>query len=848
VRRTVLAVGLCTLLGLVVLGLQARGGSHQAAQRPDYPFQPVAFPHVRLHDAFWAPRIETNRTVTIPVAFGHCERTGRVDLFVRAAKVLAGEPLDDRRPPGYPFDDSDVFKIIEGASYTLSVVPDPKLDAYLDDLIEKIAAAQEPDGYLYTTRTINPAEPHRWAGPQRWVLERDDSHELYNLGHLFEAAVAHHLATRKTTLLNVAIKAADLLVETFGPGKRSTWPGHQVTEMALVRLYGVTANETYLALATFLLHERGPGPDPRNPTEFPGGERANPRGLEYNQAHAPVVQQSEPVGHAVRAMYMYAAMADVAALNRDDAMRRAGLRIWNNLVESKLYVTGGIGAAGGHEGFGHPYDLPNLQAYNETCASVGMDYWNHRLFLLEGDAKYIDVMERTLFNGLVSGVALDGQTFFYPNPLESNGRHARQEWFGVACCPSNITRFMASLPGYLYAKRGDTLYVNLFAAGAADIDLNGRNVTVVQDTRYPWDGTVTLIVTPDEPRTFTIRVRIPGWARDEVVPSNLYRFIERATESAALEVNGTPVTMALDKGYVGVTRTWQRGDTLTLRLPMPVRRVLSHDKVDANRGRVALQRGPIVFAAEWPDNPGGRVRSIVLPDDATLTSEFRPDLLNGVQVINGRAVGLALDEKGTVQKHEQPFMAIPYAMWANRGRGEMAVWLARTEAAGRPAAFPTIAMASTLTASRTGQGYLPLIVEGDEPPSSSDATSMFNWWPVQGWRPECDASPAPGQRQPPACSKTEWIEMAFAQPATVSQAEVYWFDDTGRGGVRVPASWRMFYRDGAEWTVVDTSDAFGVARDSWNRVTFRPVTTSALRLEVVMQPGFSAGVQEWSVR
>ncbi len=457
------------------LAIATAGLTGLASQsRPDYPFQPVPFTRVHLNDVFWAPRIETNRKVTIPVAFQQCERTQRVYHFERAAKALRGEPLEDTRPPGYPFDDTDVYKVIEGASYTLNVYPDPKLDAYVDGLIAKIAAAQEPDGYLYTTRTINPKAPHRWAGTERWQLERDDSHELYNLGHLFEAAVAHNLGTGKKTLLNVATKAADLLVKTFGPGKRSTWPGHQITEMGLVRLYRVTGNEDYLKLAKFFIDERGPGPDAAKPTQFPNGERANPRGLDYNQAQQKVVDQTEPVGHAVRAMYMYAGMADVAALTNDEYVRNAGDKIWENLTSSKLYLTGGVGAAGGHEGFGNPYDLPNMQAYNETCASIGMDYWNHRQFLLHGDAKYIDIMERTLYNGLISGVALDGKTFFYPNPLESNGQHARAEWFGVACCPGNITRFMASVPGYIYATKGDSVYVNLYAGGTADIMTPGR--------------------------------------------------------------------------------------------------------------------------------------------------------------------------------------------------------------------------------------------------------------------------------------------------------------------------------------------------------------------------------------
>ncbi|MDQ3171695.1 MAG: glycoside hydrolase family 127 protein [Acidobacteriota bacterium] len=816
--------------------LLAAGARTQEPQRPaptgrDYPVQPVPFTSVHLNDVFWAPRIETNRTVTIPVAFQQCERTQRVYNFERAAAVLRGDTIEDLKPPPYPFDDSDLYKVIEGAAYTLSVVPDPTLDAYVDGLIAKIGAAQEADGYLYTTRTINPAAPHRWAGTARWQLERDDSHELYNLGHMFEAAVAHYIATGKRTFLDIAIKSADLLVATFGPGKRSTWPGHQITEMALVRLYRVTGNDQYLDLAKFLIDERGPGPDPAHPTLYPNGERANPRGLEYNQAQQKIADQSEPVGHAVRAMYMYAGMADVAALTGDTAVQAAGDRIWKHLVDSKLYLTGGIGAAGGHEGFGDPFDLPNMQAYNETCASVGMDYWNHRLFLLHGDAKYIDVMERTLYNGLVSGVALDGKTFFYPNPLESIGQHARAEWFGVACCPGNITRFLASVPGYIYAKNADAIYVNLFAAGTADIDLAGRKVTVTQETRFPWDGAVNIAVAPERAGRFTVNVRIPGWARNEAVPGTLYRFVGTAP-AATIAVNGQNVPLALDKGYVSITRDWQAGDTIALALPMPVRRIVADDRVAADRGRVALQRGPIVYAAEWPDNADGKVRNIVLSDARELTAAFKPDMLNGVVTISGRATGLSYDEAGAVTRRDQPFVAIPYATWANRGRGQMAVWLAREDAAAKPTPFPTIATTSTVTVSPipSGRGKRAAnINDGEAPLSSRDSSAYFDWWPVQG-------------------SDKAWVEMTFARPTAVSRSEVYWFDDSPSGGVRVPASWRLLYKDGDAWKPVAATGQPGVAKDAWNRMTFTPVTTTALRIEIVMQPNVSAGVQEWKVR
>jgi DUF1680 family protein len=788
----------------------------QTAPRHDYPVQPVPFTAVHLRDVFWAPRIETNRQVSIPFAFQQCELSGRVDNFERAAKALRGETLDNTNPPGYPFDDTDLYKVIEGASYVLSVRPDPKLSAYVDGMIAKIAAAQEPDGYLYTTRTINPRNPHRWAGTERWELERDDSHELYNLGHLYEAAVAHYQATGKRTLLEVAIKSANLLVDTFGPGKKSIWPGHQITEMGLAKLYRVTGDDRYLSLAKFMLDERGPG----------SGGKTNPRGLTYNQAQQRVVEQTEAVGHAVRATYMYSGMADVAAMTGDESYVRAVDAIWNDVVSKKLYITGGIGSRGSGEAFGGPYELPNMTAYNETCAAVGNDFWNHRLFLLHADARYIDVMERTLYNGLISGVSLDGKSFFYPNPLESIGQHERSPWFGVACCPGNMTRFLASVPGYVYAQQGSTLYVNLFAGSTADITLGGGRVTVEQQTRYPWDGAVKIIVTPHRAREIAIKVRIPGWARNEPVPGGLYRFLDTTTERAVLKVNGTPADATLDKGYVTLNRRWQPGDVIDLTLPMPARRIVADDRVEADRGRVALQRGPIVFAAEWPDNARGRVRNLVLQDDAALSSQFRPDLLNGVQTVTAKASGLALDALGKPVKSEQTLVAIPYSTWANRGRGEMVVWIARTDAAARPTPYPTVATTSKVSTS--GRKSPRAINDGEEPRASNDSSSYFDWWPAKG--------------------TSEWIEYAFPAATTVSASEVYWFDDTGRGEVRVPQTWRLLYKDGSDWKPVDVKAAYGVEKDRYNAVTFTPVTTTGLRMEVTMQPQWSAGVQEWKVK
>jgi hypothetical protein len=818
IRRRV-AVFSSALFAAIVAGTSVapRAEISQAAQlEKDYPVQPVPFTSVHLNDGFWAPKIETNRTATIPAAFEQCELTGRVDNFIRAATVLRGEPLANTKAPGYPFDDTDLYKVIEGASYALAVHPDPKLDAYVDGLIGKIAAAQEKDGYLYTTRTINPAAPHPWAGTERWQLEKVDSHELYDLGHLFESATAHYWATGKRTFLDVAIKAADLLVATFGPGKKAIWPGHEITEMGLVRMYRATNNVQYLNLAKFLLDVRGPD-----------GDRG--AGRTYNQSQVPPIEQTEAVGHAVRAAYMYSGMADVAALTGDTNYLKAVDAIWDDVVNKKLYITGGIGASGAGEAFGGPYVLPNMTAYCETCAAVGNDFWNERLFLLHADAKYVDVMERTLYNGLISGVSLDGTRFFYPNPLESRGQHARQAWFGVACCPGNITRFMASVPGYVYAKQGQTIFVNLYAGGSADVVLgDGRKVTLTQVTKYPWDGAVKMTVSPAARGAFTINVRIPGWARNEPVPGDLYRYLDSSSVQPTITVNGQAVPMRVVKGYVSIARTWQAGDVIDLNLPMPVRRVVANDQVEADRGRVAIQRGPIVYAAEWPDNPDGHVRNLVVADAAPLAPEFRPALLNGVEVVTGTSTSLSYDAAGKVVSKTQPFLAIPYYAWANRGKGEMMVWLPRSDASATPRPWPTLAMSSKVSVSHTSHLSETMVNDGEEPTRSSAAGSSFDWWPTKG--------------------ATEWLQYDFPKATSVSEVQVYWFDDTGRGEVRVPASWRILYKDGDQWKPVQANGAFGVELNKYNVVAFAPVTTAALRLEVTMQPAWSAGVQEWKVK
>jgi len=464
---------------------------------------------------------------------------------------------------------------------------------------------------------------------------------------------------------------------------------------------------------------------------------------------------------------------------------------------------------------------------------VGNDFWNHRLFLLHADAKYIDVMERTLYNGLISGVSLDGKTFFYENPLEATGlagKDQRSPWFGVACCPGNITRFMASVPGYVYAERNDAIWVNLYAANNADIKLdNGRSVHLTQETRYPWDGNIKMTVSPDRTAALTIHVRIPGWARNEPVPSDLYRDADRIADPVVLKVNGKPAPVTIDKGYVDLARTWKKGDTIELELPMPVRRMVANDHVAADRGRVAIQRGPIVYAAEWVDNPGGKVRNLLLPDDARLTAEYRPSMLNGVEIVTGKAVALSYDAQGQVVKHEQDLTMIPYYAWANRGRGQMTVWLPDSEAATHPLAYPTVVTDAKVTASgRPQQRNVAVIKDGEIPAASNDHASYFDWWPAQG--------------------NKETVDYTFTKPVQVSECGLYWFDDTGEGGVRVPASWRLLYKDGDQWKPIETQDQFAIAKDKFNSVKFTPVTTTALRVELQAQSNFSVGMQKWTLK
>jgi uncharacterized protein len=811
-----------TLLAKLAVAALVLSGAATCSQAPkaDYPAAPVPFTDVHLTDAFWAPRLETNRTVTIPHIFKESEETGRVRNFELAEAALQGA-TGGKYCTRYPFDDSDIYKSIEAASYALATHADPGLDKYVDGLIAKIAAAQEPDGYLYAARTIGGPPPQPWLGKERWSYLYM-SHELYDLGHLYEAAAAHFQATGKKNLLKIALKSADLVAREFGPGKRTNPPGHEEIEIGLVKLYRVTGTRKYLDLAKFFIDARGKT-EGRVPFTLDGKEQLLYG--EYAQDNKPFVEQTEAVGHAVRAGYLYAGAADVAALTGEAAYIAALDKIWGDVVGTKLYITGGIGAAGGWEGYGPPYRLPNPSAYAETCANIATFLWNSRMQRLELDGKYADVMERILYNSVLSGISLSGDLFFYPNPLASFGQHERVPWFSCACCPPNVARILTSVPGYFYAATKDRIYVNLFAQGTGKMKAGGTDVELVQTTEYPWKGDIKIEVKPAREAEFTLAVRVPGWALNHPVPSDLYTYPEPTSGAPSIKVNGAPADLNLDKGYALVMRTWKPGDVVELSLPMPVRRVVAHEAVEADRGRVAVERGPLVYCAEGVDNDG-RVSNLVLPDGAALTAEPRPDLLGGIVVIKGEAEAIS-EKAGKVVSEKKPVTLIPYYSWANRGRNEMAVWLAREPGKARVAREPGLSAKAKVTASE-GAVSLRRVNDQFEPESSDDAAGYMHWWPKKG--------------------TTAWIDYSFETPVRVSESSVYWFDDTGGGECRVPASWRMLYKTGEDWLPVKAAGPYGTVKDAWNTIKFAPVRTTALRLEVQMQENWSAGVHEWKIK
>ena len=772
----------------------------------DYPINPVNFADVELIDDFWSQKIKINHEVTIPIAIDQSYKTGRIDNFIIAGGLKEGSFCSI-----YPFDDSDVFKIIEAASYSLQTYPDEHLEMIIDSLIYYICEAQEEDGYLYTNRTIGD-EVHPWAGGERWMYVNELSHELYNIGHMYEAAVAHFIATGKRSLLDVAIKSADLVCETFGPGKIENYPGHQEIEIGLIKLYRLTKNTNYLSAAKYFLDIRG-NPNVGRPDR-------------YNQSHIPVIKQTEAVGHAVRASYMWTAMADVAAITGNKAYLDAIHALWEDVIYTKYYINGGIGATRSHEGFGRPYELPNMTAYCETCAGVGNAMWNHRMFLMTGDAKYIDVMERTMYNNILTGVSFAGDRFFYPNPLSSSGQHERSEWFGCACCPPNVARFLPSMPGYIYAKRNEDIYINLFVSSTSDFQIEEEKLQITQKSEIPWKGNTSIYLKAEDKVKANLHIRIPGWVQNDPVPGDLYEYTEKDPDSFVIKVNGHIVDKTVNKkGYVVLSDSWQSGDTIDIEINLKPKKIKANPLVVDNNGKIAIEYGPLVYCAEWADNGGSNVLNLVVNEGSTLTTNYNEDLFGGIVTLNmqARHARKTLDEELLISPHDNVTL-IPYYLWNNRGPGQMSIWLPTSIYTTNPTPAPTIAFKSTLSCSE-GSKSLESIVDQILPTSSGDHThAFFHWWPKKdSW---------------------EWVMFDMDDNTEISQVSIYWFDDRPNGGTRIPDDWKISYYNGKEWKPVNVLEFDEVRMNKLNTIKFKKVLASKVKVEVKLSKDYAAGIHE----
>jgi DUF1680 family protein len=754
-----------------------------ALQQP--PLEAVPFPRVHLADGFFAPRIETNRKATIEACLAKCEETGRIRNFAVAGGLEKG------KHEGFLYNDSDVYKVIEGIAYALKSTPDPDLEKRTDAIVAKIASAQREDGYLDTYFQL--VEPEN-----RWKKEKD-GHELYCAGHLIEAAVAYEQATGKKQLLEVAIRFANCIDKEYGWGKHQEATGHEELELALMKLFRRTGEKRYLELAKFFLDVRGKK------------DRGTALFGEYAQDHAPVREQKEVVGHAVRAMYLYSGMADVAAATGDKSLLAPLETIWTDLVGKKMYVTGGIGSSAANEGFTKPYDLPNDTAYCETCAAIGMALWNHRMFLATRETKYADVLEREVYNNVPAGVSLSGDKFFYDNPLSSRGDHERVPWFDCSCCPSNLVRFLPAMGERLYATSGNDLYAILYAASTAEVVVGGREIRIAQETDYPRSGDVRFTVTTPDPVRFALHLRMPDWC-----------------ESASVEPTGSGERRkGTGTDEIVVDRKWKSGEPVVLHLAMPPRRVHADPAVAADRGRVALARGPVVYALEGADN-GGHALALSLPSASKIEASFEPGLLGGTTVLRAPGEQVFAVEAFPTNTKPVNLVAIPYCLWANRGKGEMVVWIPEQA---ELAEVPGLGLHASQNGVRLGASHcwrtdtLLALNDGMLPKSSADESiPRLTFWDHKGTQ--------------------EWVEMGFTAARPVHAVRVYWFDDSGHGGCRTPASARVLLLGKESWSDVKE---LGIEKDTWNRAEFAPTTTWAVRLELTLQPGFSAGILEWQV-
>ncbi len=783
----------------------------------NYQITPVAISQISLTDSFWAPRIKRNTETTIPAVLDKLNETGRIKNFQNAGKVLKGITRSEEFCTAFPFDDSDVYKLIDAGAYALlNMKQDSRAGALissLDSLILIIGEAQEKDGYLYTARTMNPAVMPEMSGKERFVNEQENSHELYNLGHLYEAACTWFEATGKKNLLTIATRSADFLYSTFIQGKLVRYPGHEEIETGLAHLYRTTGNPHYLELAHYFLDVRGPG------------------GLDYNQAHIKPVMQTEAVGHAVRGMYLYSGMTEMAVLKPDTAYLEAVVNIWNDIIRSKTYLTGGVGSKSSNEGFGEPYDLPNHTAYCETCSSIGFILWNERMFRATGESKYIDLMEKTLYNAFLSGISLSGDHFFYPNPLESWGKKVRPDWYACACCPPNVARLIPMVPRFLYAQSGNRIFVNLYAAGTAGLKVSDIPCTLIQETGYPWDGKVVLNVNPDKALNSAIHLRIPGWAVNKAFESDLYAFTNFSDEKYSIKINGEIINAPIENGYAVIDRQWQKGDKIELNLPMPVRLVKANPAILAYQGKLAVQRGPIIYCAEAADHSGS-VLTMTIDSTTLLTGSYRPDLLDGIYVISGQVAQHSVADRATAGRATagRPYgelTMIPYYAWANRAPGEMAVWFAQApEYITRFPEPPGLEAKATGSASYAYDNSIPYLNDGIDPVNSADrGNNAFRLYPHKG--------------------TDEWIAYEFDQPVKLSAVKVYWLEDES---YILPVSWKLSYlKTDGTWAGVDSFSPYLIEKDQYNEVTFVAVTTKGLRIDMKLSDAGPGGIIEWKV-
>lgn len=769
------------------------------AQAPPTALRGVPFPQVKVHDTFFAPRRATNTKVTLEHALRQLEETGTLGNFDLAA---AGKREGFK---GYVFQDSDAYKALEAIAFALAEQRDPALEAKFDAVVARIAKAQRPDGYLNTSYTVE-------NRGERFRNLRDD-HELYCAGHLFEAAAAHFQATGKRNLLDVAIKYADLLVRTFGTGegKRPGYCGHPEIELALVKLAQVTNDDNYLDLAAHFVRQRGS-------RFFATEHKDDPKTWDgrYWLDHVPVAQMQGIAGHAVRAAYLMSGATDIAALQGDQQLLAAVRRIWRNTIEKNVFLTGGIGPSGSNEGFTVDYDLPTHSAYQESCASIALAMWAQRLNLLTREPHYADAVETALYNAIPAGVQLDGTKFFYVNPLASRGGHHRRAWFGCACCPPNLARTFAAVGGYAYATSADALYANLYIQGEVRTEIGGEPFGLSVQTDYPWSGDVTLriVEAPAAPRG--LNLRIPSWCDEATI-----------TIGAEAPLHSKP-------GYASLHRTWRRGDVVALSLPMPVRTLQADPRAEDLRGKVAFQRGPIVYCLEQVDQTAP-VDELLAPPGTTLQAEFRADLLTGVAVLRGNLLHAqaplwAGRELYRPAPAPTPVAAtfVPYAVWDNRKAGPMAVWLPQAPPLPRVGG-PELG-ASIEVSFRNWNSDPEGLRDGEEPTKSGHLPPRnCHFWDHAGG--------------------TEWAQYTWATPQRLAGSRIFWFDDTGHGACRLPKSARLLYRDGDGWkpVVLEGSDGLPIAVDRWCEVKFAPVTTTALRLEIEQQDKWSSGVLEWRV-